>query len=474
MLKPSYPYYLANRAVAANQDLPVTNKYTGAVAARVARADRGAVESAIAAAAAAAAPLAAWPAYRRQDVLMHCVRRFRERADELAHDLCVEVGKPIRDARVEVARLIDTFRIAAEEAVRICGEVLPLDVSPRGEGYRGMYKRVPVGPCAFLSTFAYPLNLVAHKVAPALAAGCPFVLRPHDLAPIGALLIGEILAETDLPEGAFSILPCDQDSAELLATDPRPKLLSFTGGAATGWALKARAGKKKVVLELGGNDAVIVERDADLDDALPRLVQGAFHQTGSVQRILVHDELYARVREALVTAARALPVGDPLDEATVIGPMMSAADAAQLEAWTAEAVRGGATVACGGRRDGVMFPATLVEDVPRDAALAADEGFGPIAVLGRFTDFEAALAEVNATAYGLQAGVFTRDLYKVQRAWDALEVGGVTINEVPSWRVDNMPYGGVKDSGRGREGARWAIEDMTEIRLLVVRTLAAR
>ena len=474
MLQASYPYYLANRAVAANQDLPVTNKYSGAVATRVARADRGTVDRAIAAATAAAAPFAAWPAYRRQDVLMHCVRRFRERADELAHNLCVEAGKPIRDCRVEVARLIDTFRIAAEESVRIYGEVLSLDGSQRGEGYRGMYKRVPVGPCSLLSTFAYPLNLAAHKIAPALAVGCPFVQRPHDLAPVGALAIAEVLAETDLPEGAFSILPCDQDGADLLATDPRPKLLSFTGSAAVGWDLKARAGKKKIVLELGGNDAVIVERDADLDDALPRLVQGAFHQTGSVQRILVHDAIYARVRDALVTAARTLPMGDPLDETTVIGPMMSEADVAQLETWIGDAVRGGATVLCGGRRDGTMFSATLLENVPRDAALAADEGFGPVAMLGRFTDFEAALAEVNATAYGLQAGVFTRDLYKVQRAWDALDVGGVTINEVPSWRVDNMPYGGVKDSGRGREGARWAIEDMTEIRLLVIRTLPTR
>jgi acyl-CoA reductase-like NAD-dependent aldehyde dehydrogenase len=474
MLKASYPYYLANRAVAANQDLPVIHKYSGAVATRVARGDRSAIDRAIAAATAAAAPFAAWPAHRRQDVLMHCVRRFRERADELAHNLCVEAGKPIRDARVEVARLIDTFRIAAEEAVRIHGEVLSLEISPRGEGYRGMYKRVPVGPCSFISTFAYPLNLAAHKIAPALAVGCPFVFKPHDLAPLGALAIAEVLAETDLPEGTFSILPCDQDGADLLTTDPRPKLLSFTGGAATGWALKARAGRKRVVLELGGNDAVIVERDADLDDALPRLVQGAFHQTGSVQRILVHDAIYARVRDALVTAAATLPIGDPLEEATVIGPMMSEADAVQLETWITEAVGAGATVLCGGRRNGSLFPATLLENVPRSAALAAEEGFGPIAVLGRFSDFEAALAEVNATAYGLQAGVFTRDLYNVQRAWDVLDVGGVTINEVPSWRIDNMPYGGVKDSGRGREGGRWAIEELTEIRLLVVRTLGTR
>lgn len=470
MLKASYPYYLANRAEAPNQDLPITNKYTGAIATRVARGDSSTVERAIAAAAVAAPSFAAWPAYRRQDVLMHCVQRFRDRADELAHGLCVEAGKPIRDARIEVARLIDTFRVAAEESVRIYGEVLPLDISERCAGYRGMYKRVPVGPCSFLSTFAYPLNLAAHKIAPALAVGCPFVFKPHDLAPLGALAIAEVLAETDLPVGAFSILPCDRDGADLLITDPRPKLVSFTGAAADGWALRARAGMKKVVLELGGNDAVIVERDADLDDALPRLAQGAFHQTGSVQRILVHDAIYERVRDALVDAARALPMGDPLDESTVIGPMMSEADAAQLEAWIAEAVAAGATVLCGGRRAGHMFPATLVEDVPRDAPLAADEGFGPVAVIGRFTDFEAALTEVNATSYGLQAGIFTRDLYKVERAWDTLEVGGVTVNEVPSWRADNMPYGGVKASGRGREGARWAIEELTEIRLLVIRS----
>jgi acyl-CoA reductase-like NAD-dependent aldehyde dehydrogenase len=473
-LKDHYPYYLAGRAIAANADLPVTDKYRREVATRVALADDRAIDEAIGAAVRAAAPLAAWPAHRRQAVLAHCVRRFGERADELALSLCIEAGKPIRDARGEVARLIDTFRVAAEESVRSYGEVMPLDISARAEGYRGMWRRVPIGPCSFISPFNFPLNLAAHKVAPAIAVGCPFVLKPASLTPLGALIIGEVLAETDLPEGSFSILPCRRDGAARFTTDPRLKLLSFTGSPAVGWELKAKAGKKKVVLELGGNAAVIVDRDTDVADAVERIVFGAFYQSGQscigVQRILVHDEVYDRLREALVTATRALVMGDPRDERTFIGPMISEEEAARLEGWIGAAVAAGGRLLCGGRRDGAMLEATLLEEVPRELPICREEAFGPVAVLSRFSDFEAALAEVNDSRYGLQAGVFTRDLYRAQRAWDVLEVGGVIIGDVPSWRVDNMPYGGVKDSGFGREGIRWAMEDMSEVRLLVVRT----
>jgi acyl-CoA reductase-like NAD-dependent aldehyde dehydrogenase len=473
-LAKTYPFYLANRAHSPNADLIVTNKYTGEVATRVAMADAETIDRAISAAAGAAGTLASWPAYRRQQVLEHCVDRFRELAGALAETLCVEAGKPIADARGEVTRLIDTFRVAAAESVRIGGEVMPLDITARAEGYAGFFKRVPIGPCSFISPFNFPLNLAAHKIAPAIAVGCPFVLKPASLTPLGAIAIVEVLAETDLPIGAFSILPCRREGADLFTTDDRLRLLSFTGSAEVGWALKARAGNKKVVLELGGNAACVVCADADLDDAVDRLVTGAFYQSGqscvSVQRILAHRSIYGELRERLVERVESLRCGDPLDPETFIGPMISEQEARRLHGWIESAVAAGATLLCGGERDGAMLQPTLLEDVPVDQPVCAEEAFGPVAVLSAFDDFDAALDQVNDSRYGLQAGVFTRDLYRAHRAWDRLEVGGVIIGDVPSWRVDNMPYGGVKDSGLGREGVRWAIEDMSEVRLMVVRT----
>ena len=474
MLKESYPLYLANEPVLPNVDLEVTDKYTGAVATRVALADTGLIDRAIAAAVDAAEPMRRMRPYERQVVLNHCAARFAERSEELAVSLCIEAGKPIKDSRGEVSRLIDTFRVAAEESVRIGGEVMNLEISPRARGYRGMFKRVPIGPCSFISPFNFPLNLAAHKVAPAIAVGCPFVLKPASWTPIGALIIGEVLAETGLPKGAFSILPCHRDGAESFTVDDRFKLLSFTGSPAVGWNLKARAGRKKVVLELGGNAACVVDADADLDDAAERLVFGAFYQSGQscigVQRIIAHEDIYDALRDKLVTATKKLLAGDPKDEGTFIGPLIDEKEAVRLERWILEATRAGARVLCGGRREGAMLEATLLENVPRDLPVCTNEVFGPVAVLSTFRTFQAALDEVNESAFGLQAGVFTRDIYKVQRAWDDLEVGGVVIGDVPSWRVDNMPYGGVKDSGLGREGVRFAMEDMTEIRNLVIRT----
>ncbi|MCA9169566.1 MAG: aldehyde dehydrogenase family protein [Planctomycetales bacterium] len=473
-MKPNYPLYVGNRPQGSKQTLTVHNKFTNEIACRVALADQATIDAAIGAAASAMPAMRSLAPYERQEILLHCVKRFQERFDELADALCVEAGKPIRDSRGEVTRLIDTFRVAAEEAVRIGGEVLNLEISARARGYRGMYRRVPLGPCSFISPFNFPLNLAAHKIAPAIAAGCSFVLKPASLTPVGALLIGEILAETELPAGAFSILPCRREEAALFTTDDRLKLLSFTGSAEVGWKLKSQAGKKKVVLELGGNAACIVDEDADLVDAVERIVIGAFYQSGQscigVQRILVHANVYTEFRDRLVAATRALKMGDPRSEATFIGPMIDANEAKRLELWIEQAWAAGGKVLCGGKRDGAMLEPTLLEDVPAEQPLCAQEAFGPVAVLQSFTDFDEALQIVNASQFGLQAGVFTRDLYKMHRAWDTLEVGGVVIGDVPSWRVDNMPYGGVKDSGLGREGIRYAIEDMTEIRLLVVRT----
>lgn len=475
MLKPTYPYYLANEPRQPNADLEVTDKYTGQVATRVALADAAAIDAGIAAAVAAQDPLRKLAPFQRQAVLEHCVRRFGERFDELAMALCIEAGKPIRDARGEVTRLIDTFKVAAAEALRIDGEVINLEISPRAKGYRGFWKRVPIGACSFISPFNFPLNLAAHKVAPALAVGCPFVLKPASRTPIGALIIGEVLAETDLPKGAFSILPAHRDGADLFTTDERLKLLSFTGSPAVGWDLKARAGKKKVILELGGNAACVIDADQAerLDFVVERVVFGAFYQSGqsciSVQRVLVHEDLYPRFRDAFVAAVEKLVAGDPKDERTFIGPMIDEKEAVRLKAWIDEAVRAGARCLCGGRRNGAMLEATVLEGVDPAQKVSCQEAFGPVALLQSYRDFDSALRIVNASDFGLQAGVFTHDLRKAMRAWDELEVGGVVIGDVPSFRVDNMPYGGVKDSGLGREGIRYAIEDMTEIRLLVLR-----
>lgn len=474
MLRETYPYFLANRPVSPNFDLEVTDKYSGTVVTRVAQADAGAIDRAIGYAVDAAGPMRALAAYERRDVLLHCVKRFEERSDELALALCVEAGKPIKDSRGEVTRLIDTFRVAAEESTRILGEVVPLGISARARNYEGMWKRVPIGPCSFISPFNFPLNLVAHKIAPALAVGCPFVLKPASRTPVGALLIGEVMAETNLPEGAFSILPCSRSGADLFATDPRLKLLSFTGSPDVGWDLKSRAGKKKVVLELGGNAACIVDADWDLDDAVQRVVIGGYYQSGqsciSVQRVLVHESVYEPFRAKLVSAVRALKSGDPKEEDTFIGPIISESAAKRIESWIQSAAKNGARVLCGGMREGVVVSPAVLENVPREEPLWSQEVFGPVTCLKPFADFDAALAEANNSKYGLQAGVFTRDLYKAHRAWDTLEVGGVVVGDVPSWRVDHMPYGGVKDSGVGREGLRFAMEEMTEMRLLVVRT----
>ena len=474
MLEKSYPYYLANQPVAANTDLEVLDKYTGKTATRVAFADGATVDAAIAAAHAARDAMATFPPDARRDVLEHCVTRFSERQEELALALCIEAGKPIRDARGEVTRLIDTFRIAAGEATRIDGEVIELQVSPRTRGYRGMVKRVPVGACGFITPFNFPLNLVAHKVAPAIAAGCPFVLKPAAKTPVGALIIAQVLAETDLPPGAFSVLPCSNEDAGRLVEDDRIALLSFTGGL-VGWDLKARAGRKKVTLELGGNAACIVDADPGLplDAVVERLVSGAYYQSGqsciSVQRIFVHARVHEVLRDKLQVAIARLHMGDPRDEGVFIGPMIDAQAAKRVETWIAAAVDAGASVLVGGPRKDNFIPATLLEHVRHDSDLYRKEAFGPVACIEVFDDFDDALARVNDSDFGLQAGVFTGDLTHAMRAWDKLEVGGVIVGDVPSFRVDNMPYGGVKGSGSGREGVRAAIGDMTEPRLLVIR-----
>lgn len=472
MLNEKYPYYLANRPVFANTDLPVTNKYTGEVATRVALADPAAIDRAIGAAADAAEPTRRMPSHARVAVLEHVVRRLTERREELSRILAIEAGKPIRDARGEVTRAIETFRLGMEEATRIYGQYLPLDISARSEGYEAIWKRVPVGVCSLIAPFNFPLNLAAHKIAPAVAAGCPFVLKPASLTPVSALLLGEILSEAGLPPGAFSIMPCRREGADRFTTDERVRLLSFTGSAEVGWELKARAGKKKVALELGGNAACIVDHNVDQDHAVSRIIIGAFYQSGqsciSVQRIFVHESIYQSFKDRLAAAAGELKSGDPLNETTFLGPLITEEDARRVESWVAEAVRRGAKIVCGGRRNGSFYDATFVENVPDDAQLSCQEVFGPVAVIAPFSSFAEACRRANVGRYGLQTGVFTRNLDSAFYAFNELNVGGVVINDTPSFRVDSMPYGGVKDSGLGREGVRYAIEEMTELRLLVL------
>lgn len=467
------PLFFANRPLLTAETMPVIDKYRGESCATVCIATAPLVSQAVAAAVRAEEPMRSLPSWRRRDVLRYCVQRFEERREELALALCMEAGKPIRDARVEVTRLIETFDIAAGEATRIKGEVMAMDISARGEGYSGMTMRVPVGACAFITPFNFPLNLVAHKVAPAIAAGCPFVLKPASLTPLGALIIGEVLAETGLPDGAFSILPAERAAADALVTDDRLKLLSFTGSDAVGWDMKARAGRKRVTLELGGNAAVIVDETADIGFAVERCVFGAFYQSGqsciSVQRILVHESRYQEFRDRLLAKTKTLLTGDPRLEETFCGPVISEKEAKRIQSWIESARNNGATVLCGGERQGLLVSPCVLENVPRGERVWDGEVFGPVCALAKFRTFDEAIARVNDSRYGLQAGVFTRDRLRATQAWKELDVGGVIVGDIPSWRMDHMPYGGVKDSGIGREGVGSAILDMTEVRLLVTR-----
>lgn len=473
MLRPQYPLWLAGSAVGAQSQLSVENKFTHEVAAEVGRGDEAVLTRAIDAAVAAFEETRRLPGYSRAEILQYLVDQLRERRDEFAHVLAIEAGKPIRTARGEVDRAQDTFRIAAEEATRQAGEQMPMDISPRAAGYSALWRRFPIGPVGLITPFNFPLNLVAHKVAPAIAMGCPFVLKPASSTPICALLLAEILAETDWPAGACSVIPCSGQDAAPLVEDERLKLLTFTGSPEVGWELKARARKKRVSLELGGNAACIVDEGADVAFAAERITLGAFGYAGqsciSVQRVLAHRSLHARLRDELVRRAEPLKMGDPLDEATDLGPLITVDDAKRVEQWVADAVSAGANTLCGGGRKDAIHPATWVENVLHDQKLSCQEVFGPVATLEPFDDFDAALRIANDSDFGLQAGVFTRDWDRAWRAYDVLDVGGVVINDIPSMRVDSMPYGGVKDSGQGREGVRFAMEEMSELKVLLWR-----
>ncbi len=473
-LKAQYPLYLANVAVETTSWLDVTDKYSNKVVSRVAQADAQTLDKAIAAAVGAEKSMAALKPFEKQKILLHCVKRFKERSDELAQILVIEGGKPLGSAKAEVLRLISTFQLAADAVTQLDqGVVMPLAVTEAAASYRGMTQRVPVGAVSLISPFNFPLNLTAHKIAPAIVAGCPFVLKPASLTPISAIIIAEVLAETDLPQGAFSVVPCHRDAADSMVTDDRFKLLSFTGSDQVGWDMKARCGRKKVVLELGGNAAVMLEDDTNVDAALDRLVAGGYSQAGqvciSVQRILAHEKIYDELKEKFVARVKKLKAADPALADTVVGPMIKEKEAVRLKGWIDDAVKQGASLLAGGELNGVMLDATVLENVSSDADVYKNEAFGPVVILEKYRNFEEGIALINNSRFGLQAGVYTQNLNKMFKAWDELHVGGVIINDVPTFRVDNMPYGGVKDSGLGREGIRAAVLDMTEERVLVIK-----
>ncbi|QHI31006.1 aldehyde dehydrogenase family protein [Acinetobacter haemolyticus] len=473
-----YPLYVAGKAVSTGQWLEVQNKYQQTIFARVAVADDKVLEKAIVASVKAEVEMAALKPYQKQKILLHCVKRFNELRDELTEILIAEGGKPRNAASAEVERLINTFQLAADAVTQIDeGRVLPLAVTPAAARYRGMVKQVPIGAVSLISPFNFPLNLVAHKIAPAIAAGCPFVLKPASLTPISALKIAEVLAETDLPKGAWSILPCERQAADILVTDDRFKLLSFTGSDQVGWDMKARAGRKKVTLELGGNAAVLIDADTVVDDALiDRLIGAAYGHAGqiciSVQRILIHADIYTEVKKKLLAKLKKIKADDPTLSTTLVGPMIKSAEATRLKKWIDKAEKKGAKLLIGGNLHGVLLEPTLLENVDAKLEIYKDEAFGPVAILEKFKNFEQGIATINQSRFGLQAGVYTQSLNHMLYAWDHLHVGGVIINDVPTFRVDNMPYGGVKDSGLGREGIHAAIRDMQEERLLVIKEIS--
>ncbi len=450
----------------------VHNPYTGQRIADVCQASQAEAEGAAQATVEAAPVMRNLPAHARAMFLHKIAASLQARQEEFSSTITGEAGKPIADARREVGRAIQTFTIAAEEAKRIGGEIVPLDSSPGMESYLGIVRRFPIGPILGITPFNFPLNLVAHKVAPALAAGNPILIKPAPQTPLTALLLGEIAVGAGVPPGALNVVPCDTQVAEQLVVDSRFKLLSFTGSAAVGWMLKAKCGKKKIVLELGGNAGVIVEPDADLDWAVQRCATGGFGFAGqtciSVQRIFVHQSIVEVFTTKLLMQVARLRAGDPTEESTAVGPLIDQGAARRVEAWIEEAVSQGARLLLGGKRQGSVVDATVLSHVSPTMKVSSQEVFGPVVTITPYRLFEEALAALNNSEYGLQAGVFTKDVTRLFHAFQKLEVGAVLANEIPTFRADHMPYGGVKDSGIGREGVRYAIEDMTEPRLLVL------
>ncbi len=468
-----HPIFLAGRWVDSPDVLEIANPARAdEPAGATYNATEAQYEEAVQAAVAAFPTTRRLPAYERSRILHEISAGIRARREELARLLSLEAGKPIRDALVEVDRATLTFRLGAEEAERMTGELIPLDLMASSKDRVGITRRFPIGPIAGISPFNFPLNLAAHKIAPGIASGNPIVLKPPSKDPLTMLTVAEIIESAGVPAGMVSILPMTRELGDRRVADERFKLLTFTGSPSVGWRMKERAGKKKVVLELGGNAGVIVDKTADLDWAVRRTLVGAFAYAGqvciSVQRMFIHEDVWDAFMDRFVAGVATLKVGDPLDPTTDVGPMVDAGQAERTQRWVDEAVAMGGRILAGGRADGSFFPPTVLADVPTTAQVCSNEAFAPIVVAAPFRDLDEAFARVNDSMFGLQTGVFTNDLAGAWRAFGELEVGGVIVNDIPTYRIDHMPYGGVKDSGLGREGLRWAIEDMTELRIMVL------
>jgi glyceraldehyde-3-phosphate dehydrogenase (NADP+) len=467
-----YHLLLNGDSVAGTKAKPVVNPFNGETVAEVHRANKAQVIAAIEAAESGAEIMRRLPSYEREAVLRRASDLIRARSEDLARTIALEAGKPIREARGEVERAATTFSLASGEAVRLHGEILPLDVNKLAGDRLGLVRRFPLGVISAISPFNFPLNLVAHKVAPALATGNSVVLKPASSTPITALKLGEILREAGLPKEALQVVPCSPAAAEPLLTHPAVKMITFTGSPEVGWGIKSRAGRARVTLELGGNAAAIIEPDADLDHAVARCVVGGYSYAGqiciSLQRLYLHETIADRFLEMYVPQVQALRRGDPLDENTQMGPMITEEAAIQTQEWVCQAVDAGARLLTGGVRRGSFYEPTILTKVPPDQPVSCQEVFAPVTVVYRYTDFDQALAAVNDSPYGLQAAVFTQNLSRILAAFNRLEVGGLIVNDVPTFRADNYPYGGVKASGLGREGVRYAVEEMTELRTLVI------
>ncbi|MEV4188274.1 aldehyde dehydrogenase family protein [Streptosporangium canum] len=470
------PFWLAGRPAMGDAELTVTNSHDGRVVGVCSVPTADQVEEAVAAAAAVQKQAAALPIHVRAEALAHVSRRLAERAEEIARLIMEENGKPIFWARGEVNRAVSTFRFAAEETRRLGGEAVRLDTEAASAGRLAYVSRVPHGPVLAITPFNFPLNLVAHKVAPAIAVGAPIIVKPAPATPISSLVLGEILAETALPEGMFSVLPVPNDRAAGLVDDPRLPVVSFTGSGPVGYAIMDQVPRKHVTLELGGNAAAVVLADADLDWAASRVALFSNYQAGqsciAVQRVIVEESVREDFVARLVPAVEALVTGDPADDRTQVGPLVSVEAAERVEQWVKEAVAAGARLLAGGTRDGATVAPTVLADVPHDAKVSCEEVFGPVMIVQSVPGVDEAFAAVNDSRYGLQAGIFTRNLDIAFRANRELEVGGVIIGDVPSYRADQMPYGGVKDSGVGREGVRSAMADFTYEKVMVLTGLS--
>ena len=465
-----YGCYIGADWIETGDVIEVRSPFDESLIALVHRAGPGEIETAIAKASTAFQMTRKMPVWKRAEVLEKISAGIAARREELAQTIALEAGKPIRTARAEVDRAVFTFKVAGEESKRIYGEIVPLDWIPGTEGREAQIYRVPLGPIVGISPFNFPLNLVAHKVAPALAAGDPIILRPASQTPVSALKLAEIISESGWPVGAFSVVPSATENATPLIEDDRIRLLTFTGSPAVGWFLKKQAGRKRVTLELGGNAGVIVHSDADIAYAAERIAWGGFSYAGqsciSVQRVYVHADVYESFERQFVQRVKALIVGDPLNEATDVGPLIDGGAAERVEDWVAEALKDGASLLTGGSRNGNLWQPTVLAKLQPAMRVSCQEVFAPLVGLYSYTDVSQAIASVDDGDFGLQAGLFTHDLGVVRQAFNNIEVGGLMVNDVSTFRIDHMPYGGVKQSGFGREGLRYAIEEMSEMKLL--------